>query len=100
MAIADPTVVALAWLLEHPLKFIPLLGTTNLQHLRAQVINSGLIFARLAIIAACSDLCAQVTAFQHEGRMSNEQWWKIGGKGGLCALGDSQCNYAEYMPRE
>jgi predicted oxidoreductase len=75
MDIQDNTVVALAWLLAHPLKFIPLLGTTNLDHLRAQV-----------------------TAFEYEGRMTNAQWWEIGGKGGLCALGDDQCNYSEYMP--
>jgi predicted oxidoreductase len=75
MGIHDETVVALTWLLSHPVKFIPLLGTTNLEHLRAQV-----------------------TAFQHEGQMTNDQWWSIAGKGGLCALGDSQCNYSEYMP--
>jgi predicted oxidoreductase len=75
MGINDNTVVALTWLLDHPLKFIPLLGTTNIDHLKAQV-----------------------TAFQYEGKMTNDQWWAIGGKGGLCALGDSQCNYSEYMP--
>ena len=37
MGIEDKTVVALTWLLSHPLKFIPLLGTTNLEHLRTQV---------------------------------------------------------------
>jgi predicted oxidoreductase len=75
MGIKDETVVALTWLLTHPLKFIPLLGTTNLEHMRSQV-----------------------TAFEYEGKMSNEQWWAIGAKGGLCAMGDDQCNYSEYMP--
>eukprot|EP00603_Paraphysomonas_imperforata_P001063 CAMPEP_0114429180 /NCGR_PEP_ID=MMETSP0103-20121206/9336_1 /TAXON_ID=37642 ORGANISM="Paraphysomonas imperforata, Strain PA2" /NCGR_SAMPLE_ID=MMETSP0103 /ASSEMBLY_ACC=CAM_ASM_000201 /LENGTH=312 /DNA_ID=CAMNT_0001598475 /DNA_START=156 /DNA_END=1094 /DNA_ORIENTATION=- len=75
MGIEDETVVALTWLLSHPLKFIPLLGTTNLDHMHAQV-----------------------TAFEYEGKMTNDQWWAIGGKGGLCAMGDDQCNYEEYMP--
>ena len=75
LGIEDESVVALTWLIDHPLKFIPLLGTTNLERLRVQV-----------------------TAFEHEGKMTNDQWWSIGGKGGLCALGDNQCNYSEYMP--
>lgn len=75
MGITDESVVALTWLISHPVKFIPLLGTTNLDRMRVQV-----------------------TAFQYEGNMTNSQWWDIGGKGGLCALGDNQCNYDEYMP--
>lgn len=74
MGIGDETVVALTWLLRHPVGFIPLLGTTNLDHLNAQV-----------------------TAFDYVGKMSNAQWWEIGAAGGLCAMGDSQCNYKEYM---
>lgn len=74
LGISDETVVALVWLLSHPAGIIPLLGTTNLSHMQAQV-----------------------TAFQYLGQMTNAQWWDIGAAGGLCAMGDSQCNYSEYM---
>jgi predicted oxidoreductase len=76
IGVSDESIVALIWLLEHPVGFIPLLGTTKTARLRTQV-----------------------TAFQHLGKMTVEQWWSIGGKGGLCALGDSQCNYSEYMAK-
>mmetsp|Transcript_1560 Transcript_1560/g.2499 ORF Transcript_1560/g.2499 Transcript_1560/m.2499 type:complete len:346 (-) Transcript_1560:203-1240(-) len=74
MGIEDEGVVALVWLLSHPLEFIPLLGTTNLNRMQLQV-----------------------TAMSYVGSMTNDQWWSIAGKGGLCPLGDSQCNYSEYM---
>lgn len=73
----DPSVVALAWLLAHPVQFIPLLGTTNSDHLRAYV-----------------------SAFDFVSRISVEQWWSIGGAGGLCPLGDSECNYDEYKAHD
>jgi predicted oxidoreductase len=77
MGISDNTVVALVWLMSHPVGFIPLLGTTNVKHMQTQV-----------------------TAFDFLGRMTNDQWWSIGAAGGLCAMGDSQCNYSEYMARD
>ena len=67
--------VALLWLLSHPARLIPLLGTTNIDR-----------------------LTSQVNAFQYLGNMTNAQWWSIGSAVGLCPLGDSQCNYAEYNP--
>jgi predicted oxidoreductase len=73
MGIADKSVVALVWLLSHPLGFIPLLGTTNLDR-----------------------MSTQLTALDYVGKMTNEQWWSIAAKGGLCAYGDSQCNYDLY----
>lgn len=76
IGVSDESVVALIWLLEHPVGFIPLLGTTKTARLKSQV-----------------------TAFTHLGKMSVEQWWTIAGKGGLCALGDTQCNYSEYMAK-
>ena len=66
--------VALLWLLSHPAGFIPLLGTTNNGHM--------------------SD---QVTALSYIGQMTNDQWWSIAAAGGLCGLGDTQCNYDEYV---
>lgn len=77
LKINDPAVVALLWVLSHPSGIIPLIGTTRVD--------------RIATYAG---------AFQHLGRMSVEQWWAIGGAGGLCALADSQCNYSEYMPSD
>mmetsp|Transcript_126040 Transcript_126040/g.247090 ORF Transcript_126040/g.247090 Transcript_126040/m.247090 type:complete len:351 (+) Transcript_126040:52-1104(+) len=77
MGIQDPAVTALVWVLSHPSGVIPLIGTTNTD--------------RVAEYAA---------AFQYVGSMTVEQWWSIGGAGGLCPLADSQCNYSEYMPSE
>lgn len=74
MGIEDKSVVALTWLMSHPLGFIPLLGTTDLERLQLQV-----------------------TAFDYLGNMTSAQWWKIGQAGGLCPMGDSECNYSEYM---
>jgi len=73
LGITQDTVVALVWLLDHPSGFIPLIGTTNLEHLEQQV-----------------------TAMNYLGRMNPQQWWAIGAAGGLCSLGDSQCNYELY----
>ena len=64
-------------LLSHPARFIPLLGTTNSDR-----------------------LTTYMTAFQYVGQMSVDQWWSIAGAGGLCPLGDSQCNYSEYMAHD
>jgi len=75
LGISDDSVVALLWLLSHPSGIIPLLGTTN--------------NARLNM---------ELTAFQYLGKMTTAQWWTIGSAGGLCPLGDSQCNYSAYMP--
>lgn len=75
LGINDEAVVALVWLLEHPVGFIPLLGTTKTARMKKYL-----------------------TAFTYLGKMTTEQWWAIGGKGGLCPLGDSQCNYSLYMP--
>ena len=72
-----PAVIALVWVLSHPSGVIPLLGTTD--------------FDRMESYA---------NAMQYVGLMSAEQWWSIGGAGGLCAMADSQCNYSEYMPSE
>jgi len=74
MGISDQSIVALTWLLSHPAQVIPLLGTTN--------------FTRME---------EQVTALNYLGQMTNQQWWDIASAGGVCALGDSQCNYSEYM---
>lgn len=74
LGIADQSVVALLWLLSHPAGIIPLIGTTNTTRMELQV-----------------------SAFNYLGKMTNDQWWTIGGKGGLCPLGDSQCNYSLYM---
>lgn len=73
LGIADDDVVALLWLLSHPAGVIPLLGSTQPER-----------------------LSNQVTAFNYLGKMTNAQWWSIADAGGLCALGDSQCNYSEY----
>lgn len=75
--IKDEAVVALLWVLSHPSRIIPLLGTTKSDRIQKYA-----------------------DAFQHVGRMTNAQWWNIGGAGGLCAMADSQCNYSEYMPSE
>jgi predicted oxidoreductase len=75
LGIEEEDTVALLWLLSHPSGIIPLLGTTNTNR-----------------------LSSQVKAFQYLGNMTNSQWWSIGSAGGLCALGDSQCNYNEYNP--
>jgi predicted oxidoreductase len=77
LKIDDPAVVAFLWVLSHPSGIIPLIGTTNTD--------------RIARYAG---------AFQYLGQMTVEQWWAIGGAGGLCAMADSQCNYSEYMPSE
>lgn len=74
MGIADEALVALVWLLSHPAQVIPLIGTTN-----------------------STRILTYATAFDYVGKMTNDQWWTIGGAGGLCPLGDSQCNYSEYM---
>lgn len=73
LSIRDSTTVALLWLLSHPSGIIPLLGTTNPKHLDAQL-----------------------EAFEHLGKMTNDQWWTIASAGGVCPLGDSQCNYELY----
>lgn len=69
----DESVVALAWTLSHPAGIIPLIGTTRID--------------RLQNLISALDLA---------GRMTTAQWWSIANKGGLCPLGDSQCNYDEY----
>lgn len=69
----NEAVVALAWLLSHPSGAIPLLGTTNLDR-----------------------QTLYVTAFNYVDKMTNDLWWQIAGAGGVCPLGDSQCNYDEY----
>jgi predicted oxidoreductase len=73
LGIQDQSVVALLWLLSHPSGIIPLIGTTNTSRMELQA-----------------------SAFNYLGKMTNDQWWAIGGKGGLCPLGDSQCNYDLY----
>ena len=64
---------ALAWTLSHPSGIIPLIGTTNNTR-----VNS------------------LVGAVELSQRFTSSLWWKIGSAGGLCALGDSQCNYDQY----
>lgn len=73
LGVNDTSVVALAWTLSHPAGIIPLIGTTKTE----RVDNL-------------------VTAFDLVGKFTSEQWWKIGGAGGLCALADNQCNYDGY----
>lgn len=77
LGIKNDAVVALVWVLSHPSGVIPLIGTTRLDRVQEYA-----------------------EAFQYVGQMSAEQWWNIGGAGGLCAMADSQCNYSEYMPSE
>lgn len=77
MDIKDEAVVALVWVLSHPSGLIPLLGTTRTDRVQKYA-----------------------DAFQYVGKMTNAQWWNIGGAGGLCAMADSQCNYSEYMPSD
>ena len=48
------------------------------------------------VVVMCQFVFHQVTAMDYVGSMTNDQWWSIGGKGGLCAYGDSQCNYDDY----
>jgi len=74
---SEEVVVALAWLLAHPSGIIPLIGSTNSAHVNT--------------LMRSIELSSKFTA---------EVWWKIGGSGGLCALADSQCNYAEYMAKD
>ena len=71
--IRDDSTVALLWLLSHPSGIIPLLGTTS-----------------------SSRLDTQLEAFNYLGQMTNDQWWQIADAGGVCPLGDSQCNYDLY----
>lgn len=73
LQVSNPAVVALAWTLSHPSGIIPLVGTSK-----------------------TSRVNELVQALEIAPRITNEQWWKIGGAGGLCPLGDSECNYDEY----
>jgi predicted oxidoreductase len=73
LGVTDQAIVALAWTLAHPSGIIPLIGTTQVS--RVQTL---------------------VNAVEVASRMTPLQWWKIGGKGGLCALADDQCDYDEY----
>ena len=77
LEIGDPALVALIWVLSHPSGIIPLLGTTRIERIKQYI-----------------------EAFNYIDKMTAEQWWSIGGAGGLCAMADSQCNYSEYMPSE
>lgn len=77
LEIDDPALVALIWVLSHPSGIIPLLGTTCIERIKQYI-----------------------EAFNYIDKMTAEQWWNIGGAGGLCAMADSQCNYSEYMPSE
>jgi predicted oxidoreductase len=70
----DTNTVAMLFLLSHPAGMIPLVGTTK-----------------------TSRLDQMLQAFDYVGKMTNDQWWSIAGAGGVCPLGDSQCNYEEYM---
>lgn len=70
---SDPAVVALAWTLSHPAGIVPLIGTTKVTRVKSYV--------------AAVDLAPKITT---------KQWWKIGGAGGLCAMADDQCDYADY----
>jgi len=70
----DNAVVALAWTLSHPAgAVIPLIGTTQISRVQSLV-----------------------TAFSFTQSFTSELWWKIGTAGGLCALADTQCDYADY----
>lgn len=73
LGVTDPAVLALAWTLSHPAGIIPLVGTTKI--------------SRVKSLAAAVDVAPKISTLQ---------WWKIGGKGGLCALADDQCDYDEY----
>jgi len=73
MGIEDNSVVAFVWLLSHPVGAIPLIGTSRLDRIDTQI-----------------------TAFNYLGKMSNDQWYTIADVAGVCALGDSQCNYDLY----
>jgi predicted oxidoreductase len=73
LGVTDQATVALAWTLAHPSSIIPLIGTTK-----------------------TSRISSLVTAIDLASKMTTSQWWKIGGTGGLCALGDDQCDYDEY----
>lgn len=74
LGVADNATVALAWALAHPSGIIPLIGTTSL--------------TRMESLITALDIAPKITP---------AQWWEIGGKGGLCAFADSQCNYRDYM---
>ena len=73
LGVSDPAVVALAWTLSHPSGIVPLIGTTKV--------------SRVQSLVAAMDVAAKITTLQ---------WWKIAGKGGLCALADDQCDYELY----
>lgn len=74
LGVADNSTVALAWVLAHPSGIIPLIGSTNLDR-----------------------VTSLMSALEVAERMTNLQWWQIGNAGGLCAFGDDQCNYREYL---
>jgi len=73
LGVTDQATVALAWTLSHPSGIVPLIGTTQV--------------SRVQTLVSAIDLAP---------KMTSTQWWKIGGTGGLCALADDQCDYADY----
>ena len=73
----EETVVALAWVLAHPSGIVPLVGSTNNDHVNT--------------LLRALDLAS---------KFNSDLWWQIGSAGGLCPLADSQCNYAEYMAKD
>ena len=73
LGVSDASVMALAWTLSHPSGIIPLIGTTKTD--------------RVNKLVAAIDVAPKINTLQ---------WWKIAGKGGLCALADDQCDYDEY----
>lgn len=71
--------VAVSWILSHPVNAIPLLGTTDITRLTRQSGGAG----------------SQIVTLTHD------QWWDIATAGGICVLADIQCSYDEYrLPLE
>jgi len=81
----QPDVVAIAWLLNHPVGAIPLLGTTNVARMKRQALDALNV------------------------KMTHQQWYSIaeagnaeagnaGSADNFCYLGDLLCDYSLYMP--
>jgi predicted oxidoreductase len=73
MGVNDTAVTALAWTLAHPAGIIPLIGTTQISRVQSLV-----------------------QAINVAPKFTTQLWWQVGGKNGLCALADDQCDYDEY----
>lgn len=72
----DADIVALAWILSHPVGAIPILGTTKIER-----------------------MIRQTTKALSAPKLTPKQWYDIANAGGICALADIACAYTTYLPR-